>query len=470
MAVAAGVAHTVVVGEYGSVFASGYNSYGQLGLGDNENRLTLTRVAGLPPLSGPVRQVAAGGEHTGIVTDAGDLLMCGEGENGLLGTGDEEDRTTPTLVARAVLMVACGASHTAVATEGGGVYTFGNGLFGRLGHGDEENQLAPRRVPGAGFNGERVVMVAAGGGHTVALSEAGHVFTWGKGEYGQLGHNDEEDQLAPRHVEAGLFAPAGGLGGQGENVVFVAAGGDHTVAVTAGGRLYTWGSCWFGQLGHGDTVSRLVPTLVVGGGTGPAFGAPEGGRVVMAACGRAHTLVVTQDGALWACGRASYGELGLSDRAERHVFQRVGGITDAAFGGARVVAVAAGFSHSAAVTADGALWTWGYGDDGQLGHSDVGNRLVPTRVTAASLQGTRIGRCRPLPRGHALAVAMGTHSRLGAASPVRVLGGEVSLLTMIARFSGAWVAGVAGRSEGLVRLLGGVTANPAHRYQLETVG
>ena len=54
--------------------------------------------------------------------------------------------------------------------EGGGVYTWGHGKFGRLGHGDAENQLAPRRVPAAGFNGERSVMVAAGR-HTVALSD-----------------------------------------------------------------------------------------------------------------------------------------------------------------------------------------------------------------------------------------------------------------------------------------------------------
>ena len=66
----------------------------------------------------------------------------------------------------AVLMVACGSYHTAAATEGGGVYTFGHGEYGQLGQGDEEKQLAPRRVPAAGFNGEWVVMVAAGGRHT----------------------------------------------------------------------------------------------------------------------------------------------------------------------------------------------------------------------------------------------------------------------------------------------------------------
>jgi len=161
-----------------------------------------------------VRQVAAGYLHTGMVTEAGDLLMCGCGDYGRLGLG-EDDRATPTLVARAVfdgeavLMVACGAYHTVVATEGGGVYTFGHGEDGRLGHGDEENQLAPRRVPAAGFNGEQVVMVAAGRGHTVALSEAGHVFTWGNGEYGQLGHGDEEDQaFAALRLGQALWARA----------------------------------------------------------------------------------------------------------------------------------------------------------------------------------------------------------------------------------------------------------------------
>jgi hypothetical protein len=190
----------------------------------------------------------------------------------------------------------------------------------------------------------------------------------------------------------------------------------------------------------------------------------------MASCGRGHTLVVTQDGALWACGGGSNGQLGLDDTEDRHVFERLAGTTGPAFGGARVVAAAAGHEHSAAVTEDGALWTWGANYAGHLGHRDRQKRFVPTRVPAASLQNTRIGRCRPLPRGHALALAMGTHGRLGAASPVRVLGEEVSLLTMIAGFSGAWVGGLAGRSEGLVRLLGGVTAKPAHRYQMETVG
>jgi len=423
MAVAAGNDHTLIVGEDGSLFACGYNDFGQLGTGDTASRFAPTRVVRLPA---PVRQVATSLLHTGIVTDAGDLLMCGRGMFGRLGLGDENKRTTPTLVPRAVfdgeavLMVACGMSHTAAVTEGGGVYTFGLGDYGQLGHGDWGNQLVPRRVPATGFRpngsaegpGERIAMVAVGGRHTVGLSEAGHVFTWGRGWHGQLGHGGQQNHWAPRQVEAERFG--------GEKVVFVATGGDHTVAVTAGGRLYTWGDGDNGRLGHGDTFNRLVPTLVGEG----AFG-----RVVMAACGDDHTLVVTEDGALWACGRGLYGELGLNDRRNRLRFERVGA---GAFGMARVVTAAADRKHSVALTDDGALWTWGSGDLGQLGHGDVENRFVPMQVTTAPFDTMRVGQFH-LTEEHIRAFYMSQHRRLGANSVASNLKPE--LLDMIVRMS-----------------------------------
>ena len=130
------------------------------------------------------------------------------------------------------------------------------------------------------------------------------------------------------------------------------------------------------------------------------------------------------------------------------------------------------------MTEDGALWTWGFGYYGRLGHGDQERRLVPTEVAGAGLGGGRIGRCRGLPAEHAVAFAMGTHGRLGgggqaggagaggarrssrlqgkAASPVFRLKEE--LVGMIVGLSGAWPAGRAGREEGVVRLLGGVAA------------
>ena len=81
MAAAAGRFHSAAVGEDGALFVWGSGAFGQLGTGDTARRLAPTRVAGLPA---PVRQVAAGGFHTGIVTEAGDLLMCGCGGGGRL--------------------------------------------------------------------------------------------------------------------------------------------------------------------------------------------------------------------------------------------------------------------------------------------------------------------------------------------------------------------------------------------------
>ena len=85
MAAEVGRHHSAAVGEDGALFVWGHDGNGQLGTGDTANRLAPTRVAGLPA---PVRQVAAWAYHTGIVTEAGDLLMCGLASHGRHGLGD----------------------------------------------------------------------------------------------------------------------------------------------------------------------------------------------------------------------------------------------------------------------------------------------------------------------------------------------------------------------------------------------
>jgi len=70
----------------------------------------------------------------------------------------------------------------------------GQGRDGRLGHGDQEHQLLPKKVEA--LAGQRVIAVSAGGEHSLALTADGSVWSWGFGVEGQLGHGDMQNQLA----------------------------------------------------------------------------------------------------------------------------------------------------------------------------------------------------------------------------------------------------------------------------------
>ena len=237
-------------------------------------------------------------------------------------------------------MVSCGGMHTMAVTPVGHAWTCGRNEYGQLGVGDTANRLGFTRVDAGQLGGARIVMAACGLLHSVVVSAEGGVWTFGCGR--GLGHNDEQNRLVPTLLAAEVF--------KGSKIVTVAAGGSHTMAVGVDGALWVWGWGLFGQLGLGDTNDRLVPTLV---GTEEVFG---GSQVRTISCGGVHTLAVTEAGELWAWGQGAQGRLGLNDVQRRLVPTRV---DPQHFAHAPISAVAAGESHSAAVTADGALYTWG---------------------------------------------------------------------------------------------------------------
>ena len=125
------------------------------------------------------------------------------------------------------------------------------GVYGRLGHGDQHHQRLPKKVEA--FAGQRVVAVAAGRDHSFAITADGAVWSWGDGYQGRLGHGDTQSQLLPKKVEA--FA--------GRRVVAVAAGSAHSLALTADGAFFTWGKGDDGCLGHGEDLSdQLLPKKI----------------------------------------------------------------------------------------------------------------------------------------------------------------------------------------------------------------
>jgi len=324
--------------------------------------------------SNPPARAAAGARHSLFIDGEGRLSSCGltclepQHVNGLLGHGEGVTRlNTPTrlpspLGGERAVSVSAGRYHSLALTADGSVWSWGNGAYGKLGHGDGQHQWQPRKAEA--FAGQRVVATSAGGFHSLALTANGTVWSWGWGAYGRLGHGDEQDQLLPKKVEALA----------GRRVIAVSAGICHSFALTADGSVWSWGAGVDGQLGHGDMQGQLLPKKV---------DALAGRRVVAVSTGYAHSLALTADGALWSWGWGGQGLLGHGDVQLQLLPKKI-----EAFAGQRVVAVSAGLNHSIAITADGGVWSWGSGGFGRLGHGDEQNQLLPKKVEA--LAGRRV--------------------------------------------------------------------------------
>lgn len=190
-------------------------------------------------------------------------------------------------------MAACRYHHIVLVTEEGTVWACGDGRDGQLGQGDRSHQLLPARLGMQAFGGRRAVMVAAGWDHTAAAMQDGTVYTWGRGSSCQLGHGNAQDVLVPMVLE---IASIGGI-----KIIMVACGSLHTAAVGADGGTWTFGSGVHGRLGHGDEVTKLVPTRI----DAAHF---HGRKMAMVAAGNSHTMPGAMDGVVswgWGTGRTS---------------------------------------------------------------------------------------------------------------------------------------------------------------------
>ncbi|EOA13376.1 hypothetical protein CARUB_v10026414mg [Capsella rubella] len=295
--------------------------------------------------------ISAGASHS-VALLSGDIVCSwGRGEDGQLGHGDAEDRPSPTqlsaLDGHQIVSVTCGADHTVAYSQSGmEVYSWGWGDFGRLGHGNSSDLFTP--LPIKALHGIRIKQIACGDSHCLAVTMEGEVQSWGRNQNGQLGLGDTEDSLVPQKIQA--F--------EGIRIKMVAAGAEHTAAVTEDGDLYGWGWGRYGNLGLGDRSDRLVPERVTSTG---------GEKMSMVACGWRHTISVSYSGALYTYGWSKYGQLGHGDLEDHLVPHKL-----EALGNSFISQISGGWRHTMALTSDGKLYGWGWNKFGQVG---VGNNL-----------------------------------------------------------------------------------------------
>jgi alpha-tubulin suppressor-like RCC1 family protein len=169
-------------------FAFGQNSFNQLGFGHNEVVNEIQIVEEL--CDQQIIDFANGWRHCIARNSSGKVYSWGWNGSGYLGIGSEDYRYHKPILNQYlnnefVIDISCGVHHSLVLTNCGEVYAWGSNGSGQIGNGCNSNQLKPIKVKG--FNNERVVMISCGPFHSMALTECGHVYSWGRNDWGQLG-------------------------------------------------------------------------------------------------------------------------------------------------------------------------------------------------------------------------------------------------------------------------------------------
>jgi alpha-tubulin suppressor-like RCC1 family protein len=309
---------------------------------------------------------------------AGSIQAYGLNDSGQLGvaTGNGTDAANPLptvldLPSTGVTRMAVGFRHSLV-VRSGDLYAFGSNEFGQLGtavnSGTKTANPTPVRVTLPGAVG-RVTEVAAGSEHSLAVTESGQLYAFGLNQSGQLGVPAGSDTYGPNPLPALVTLP-----GQVGGVVQVAAGSFHSLALTASGQLYGFGDNFYAQAGtttgNGTGDANPTPALVMLPG--------QVGAITDIAAGNYDGMALTASGQLYTFGINYYGKLGRPDNVGTiKPNLPAPAILPASAGG--VTLVGDGGSHTLVETTSGQLYAFGFNSHGQVG-APPSNDTAPVPV------------------------------------------------------------------------------------------
>ncbi|XP_057801326.1 ultraviolet-B receptor UVR8-like isoform X1 [Salvia miltiorrhiza] len=251
---------------------------------------------------------------------------------------------------------------------------------------DETHSMPP--CPVSLDPGVRITSVAAGGRHTLALSDVGQVWGWGYGGEGQLGLGSRIKMVASPHLIPCIDPSSNGGESSGVNneksvgvaaeqkksignyIKGIACGGRHSAVITDTGVLLAFGWGLYGQCGQGNTEDILRPTFV------PSL---RDFQIKAVAAGLWHTICICSDGRIYVFGGNQFGQLGLGTHQDQ--CEIVPRLVDASVLESKKAKIASsGARHSAVLTEDGKIFCWGWNKYGQLGLGDALDRNIPEEV------------------------------------------------------------------------------------------
>ena len=298
--IACGDNHSVATKTDGTLWAWGYNGYGQLGNNTTLMRSSPVQVGALTTWS----NIACGDNHSVATKTDGTLWAWGYNGYGQLGNNTTLMRSSPVQVGLLTTWsnIAGGTSFTLATKTDGTLWSWGGNIFGELGQNVATTILRSSPVQVGLLT--TWLNIASGNYHTVATKTDGTLWSWGNNQFGQLGQNDRVYRSSP--VQVGALT----------TWLNVSAGIELSLATKTDGTLWSWGANGQGQLGQNDRINRSSPVQI---GALTTWSNIAGSS--------AFTIATKTDGTLWAWGVNTQGQLGQNDTISRSSPVQVGSAT-----------------------------------------------------------------------------------------------------------------------------------------------
>jgi RCC1 and BTB domain-containing protein len=244
-----------------------------------------------------------------------------------------------------------------IVTKDDKTYAFGSNYSGCLGLGHEKIVQEPTIVNE--LCGKQIVKIAYGYDHVIALTKCGRCFSWGDNSFGQLGQRDKKKRNRPSFINALLY----------ETILDIQCGYSYSIVFGNSGKYFGFGFNTDGRLGCGDNNEHLLPIELV-------FLMKE--KILSLSCGRCHSLALTENGQVLSWGNNNHGQLGFGDKMNRNtplIIQFNDKIS--------IKSIKACYWHSLKLSNEGIIYAFGYNSNGQLGIGNNSDQSIPLKVNTS---------------------------------------------------------------------------------------
>jgi alpha-tubulin suppressor-like RCC1 family protein len=373
--ISAGSNNTMVLLKDNTLWCSGSNATGQLGLGDYNNRTTWTQVTNLP--SGNIKQVMCSMFNSIILLEDGTYWLSGSNsplnvtnEDSIIFSRSNAFSQSNNLPSGTIKEIVCGDDHLFILMKNGTLFGGGNNINAQLGLGYKNNDLNYRdpeyrthldliEIDTLPIN-RLIKSIYCGESYTFILMEDNTLWGTGSNSSGQLGLGDTTDRTTFTQV---TNLPSG-------NIKQISCGTNYTMMLLENGTLWATGYNYYGTLGLGTSGGSANETTFTQVTNIPS------GTIKEIECGSSHSLILFNNGILYVCGYNYSGQLGLGDTVSRTTFTQVTNIPSGT-----IKQIECGSSYSLILFEDGTILAAGDNYSGQLGLGDTTNRNTFTRLS-----------------------------------------------------------------------------------------